>query len=125
MGVSPMTRKFGDVMKLVRFALMSVGAIVLALAQPGCAGDGSQPLTPSGTLDLGGTEPVKLKAPADGQINVYDVTMNDLIYSGLIHKDEEIVVDPVARTVKVNGQLANSKPLHGGETLKILFEENK
>lgn len=112
-------------MKLARFALMLIGTTALAGGLCGCASDGAEPLTPSGTIELGGTDPVKLKAPADGQINVYDVSINDLIYSGVIHKNEEIVVDPVANTVTVNGLLANSKPLYGGDTLKILFDEKK
>jgi hypothetical protein len=124
-GVMPVRKSFGDVMKLIRSTLVFVAAMVFSGGLTGCAGDGAKELTPSAMVDLNGTEPMRFKAPADGQVNVYDVTINDLLYSGLIHKNEEIVVDPMAKTIRVNNQVASSRPLYGGDTLKIQFDENK
>ncbi len=112
-------------MKLVRFASVIIGAMVFAGAMSGCASDGSTELMPSAMVDLNGSDPVKLKAPADGQVNVYDVSIDDLLYSGVIHKGDEVVVDPAAKTVSVNKMVANSKPLYGGDSLKITFDADK
>jgi hypothetical protein len=108
-------------MKLARYALVVIGVIALA----GCAGGGAEQLASSRTVALEGTDPTVLQAPADGQVSVYDLSIDNLIYSGTIRKGQELVFDPVARTVTVNGLLANSKPLFGGDSLKITFDANK
>ncbi len=82
-------------------------------------------LMPSAIVTMDGTDPQTLKAPADGQVSVYDLTIDNLIYSGLIHKDQLLVIDPASRNVTIDGKIANSKPLYGGDSLKILFDETR
>ena len=53
--------------------------------------------------------PTTLQAPADGQVSVYDLSIDNLIYSGTIRKGQELVFDPVSKTVTVNGLVATSK----------------
>jgi hypothetical protein len=108
-------------MKFARHALLLIGTAALT----GCAGGGLDPIAPSGTIALEGADPIVQKAPATGQISVYDLTTEQLLYSGLIHKDQVLSVDPVAKNVSIDGKVANSKPLYGGDSLKIDFTEDK
>jgi hypothetical protein len=110
----------GDAMKLACYALMLIGTAALA----GCASDLPE-LQPSGTVALQGAEPLSLKAPADGQISVYNVSTENLLYSGVIRKGQVVTIDPVAKNVLIDKMVANSKPLYGGDELKILFDANK
>lgn len=107
-------------MKLAGYVLMIAGAVVLA----GC-GSGYEQLAPSGTMAMEGTEPMTLQAPGDGQISIFDLSIDNLIYSGHIRKGQLVVIDPVNKNVTVNGLVANAKPLYGGDTFKIMFDADK
>jgi hypothetical protein len=97
--------------------------LVTAAALAGCSSDYEQ-LAPEGVVAMHGDEPMTLQAPADGQLSIYDQSIENLIYSGHIRKGQLVVVDPVNKQVTVNGMAANTKPLFGGDTFKIHFSPN-
>jgi hypothetical protein len=97
--------------------------IVAAAALTGCSNDYEQ-LAPSGIVSIHGTDPMTVQAPADGQLSIYDQSIENQIYSGQIRKGQLVVIDPVSKNVTVNGMVANAKPLYGGDTFKIHFSPN-
>jgi hypothetical protein len=97
--------------------------IATAAALTGCSSDYDQ-LAPSGTASMHGTDPMTVQAPADGQLSIYDQSIENLIYSGPIRKGQLVVIDPISKDVTVNGLVANKKPLFGGDTFKITFSPN-
>jgi hypothetical protein len=97
--------------------------IAAAAALTGCSKDYQQ-LAPSGVVSMHGTDPEMVQAPSDGQLSIYDQSIENLIYSGQIRKGQLVVIDPVNKNVTVNGLVANAKPLYGGDTFKIHFSPN-
>lgn len=103
--------------------LLSVTAgVFLALVLGSCTTVERHPDIPATALMAAeGTERLAYNPSEDGEVYVYDVTVEELIYSGRVKQDEIVVVDPQNNRITVDLRLVSEQAMDAGNTHRIFF----
>lgn len=101
------------------------GTLLLGLAlSAGCASSsphgGVPHLEPSEELVLQGGSPLVYRAPADGQVSVYDLNKDEPVFTGPINADDVFELDPPRQEARVGGRLA-ATDLRRGDVLRVTY----
>ena len=96
--------------------------LLLAFSLVGCSpGNRPEMLGNTNTFAVEGNIAQELRAPDNGRIWVYDMTVRHRLFTSPISSGQTFVIDPVARQATINGQLATDAELPSGHDLKIVF----
>jgi hypothetical protein len=98
----------------------TIASAALAASMVGCSGDSSlASLDHSSTLTLE-QSPIVRKAPSSGQLSVFDLNQQRVVFSGYVKKDDVITLDPATRQLTVGSDIAAEK-LGGGDEFQLAF----
>jgi WD40 repeat protein len=81
----------------------------------GCTSERPTDVPPSAALTAGGHDQVVYSAESDGTIWVTDVNTDGIIYTGPVHKGDQVVIDPASSKLTLNGQVLSSKDINADE----------
>ncbi len=102
-------------------ALLQAGSLLLATTLVGCfSAAQNTPIDPAAPLTLE-ADPIVRTAPGNGQISVLDVNQQKVVFSGYVKKGDAVALDPVAKQLTVDGDIA-AENLHGGDEFQISFD---
>lgn len=105
---------------LLKLAALAGAFVGLFLA--GCTTLERHPDIPATALMAAeGTERVAYNPSEDGSVYVYDVTAEELIYSGRVKADEIVVVDPATNRITVDQRLVSEESMDAGNAHRIFF----
>jgi hypothetical protein len=96
----------------------TIGAMLLV----GC-GREVHPSIPAGaTMGSEGTGRLSYAVPHDGEVFVYDVNRNELVFASQINRDQEIIVDPQADRITIDGRTMLERRLNRGNRHRVYFQ---
>ena len=98
--------------------LLALGMLVLA----GCESDRMANIPPGAAVMASGNSQVTYTATQPGTFWVYDVNNDRIVYSGSLAGNQNVLVDPSANQITVDGRVVFDKGLNGGDQLRIYFQ---
>ena len=108
----------------MKYAMQSLMfGLIFSTLPMGCASNNANLLQPSGTVVLDGPEPIKMTAPDNGQLMVYDVGDDQTIWTGVVKKGQALVLDPVNKQLTLDGKACNVEDLKSGHTFRLSFDK--
>jgi hypothetical protein len=106
---------------LRHFAAPAV-ALCLGVGVVGCSSEPrAEQVPPNAQLLVQGDRQLTYSAPRDGEVYVYDVDDETLLYSGQVQKGQSITVDPEEDRIMIDSKLALEKDIHAGNKHRIYF----
>lgn len=101
----------------------SATAAILAMGVVACEEQHPQVVPGDANLVESGNQKGVYTAPHDGMVYVYDQQSNRLIWSGNVHRDEQVTVDPAKNEVTRNGQVVAKGTLTPYHTEQFWFQQ--
>ena len=101
----------------------SAAATILAMGVVACEEQHPQVVPGDANLVVSGNQKGMYTAPHNGMVYVYDQQSNRLIWSGNVHRDDKIAVDPSKNEVTQNGQVVAKGTLTPYHTDQFWFEQ--
>src|SRR3954447_11913374 len=109
----------------LRTTILALGLHAAALSiagAGGCASEGNGSVPSSAMLAAEGNRRLPYTTTAPGTLYVYDRSASQLIYCGEMDAGRQIVVDPDANRISVDGDVLQDKKLTSGHTYRIFFQ---
>jgi hypothetical protein len=98
---------------------MSLAVLLMILG--GCTTDRDTQIPATASVVSSGNDRVTYTAPSDGTIWVYDAGSDRIVYSGALHMNQSVVVDPQANQITIDGRVVFDKGLHAN-LHKVYFQ---
>jgi hypothetical protein len=106
---------------LKKAALATFASFALSITLAGCAEQAPPAMIDSGaTLTLDGA-PIVRQAPGNGQISVFDVNQQKVVFSGYVKQGDVITLDPSSKRLTIGDDVAADN-LGGGDGFQISFD---
>jgi hypothetical protein len=107
---------------IIWIAVTLSAAIFTSLFFAGCATVEAHPEIPGAAI-MGseGSGRLAYTAPDDGTVYIYDVTEEQIAYSGRVRTGETITVNPDDDRITVDGRLVSEKELNEGNLHRLYF----
>ena len=98
---------------------MWLGVLILLLG--GCASNHDRDVPGNAKLLVEGNRKVTAVAPSDGTIYIHNVSMDNRVYSGEVHRGDSISLDRQNRGVMINDRVVSEQPINSGNDYRIWF----
>jgi hypothetical protein len=110
--------------RLSHIAAPAVLGLGLALSAVGCA-DRYRDVPSDAVVLREGKHELTANANHSGTVYVYDDSRHKMVYSGPVHKGDDVRIDPTGDRITINGKTVSQQELDNDHKFKIFMEENQ